>query len=281
MVAEKEAFEYMEAEEMEVEDRDTDLLKEERLQRVLRRQSEFRTKKVVGDIVEELLVDVKAYRVTEMMGTMVEDFMNDAVELSTLGSMVRQVVEHGPEVRNRIEQRLREERLEEEAATRTILMEGEKEERLESSRRRQESWQIWYYYLQDEKLVRSLKKLELEEIIVMDVEEASQSMESGKDVQADGPLCMETDVLTLEMVTIGTESRNNEQEECICAVNCTTCQPMSQLDEDVILPEVGNNDEKEQEECICAVHCPGSEVEHLGLLCASKPVEIIPTSSRM
>ena len=70
-------------------------------------------------------MDVKAYRVTEMMGTMVENFMNDTVELSTLGRMVRQVVEHGPEVRNRVEQRLREERLEEEAATRTILMEGE------------------------------------------------------------------------------------------------------------------------------------------------------------
>ena len=56
---------------------------------------------MVGDTVEELLMDVKTYRVTEMMGALVEDFMNDAVELSTLGSMVRQVVEHGLDVRNR------------------------------------------------------------------------------------------------------------------------------------------------------------------------------------
>ena len=99
--------------------------------------------------------------------------VNNAVELSTLGSMVKQVVEHGPEVRNKVEQRLKEERLEEEKDALAVLMEGEKEERLESSRRGQESWQRWYYYLQDEKLVRSLKKLELEEVIVMDVEEAS------------------------------------------------------------------------------------------------------------
>ena len=69
------------------------------MQRVLGRKKEFQAKKVVGDIVEELLVDVKRYRVTEMMGALVGDIMNTAVELSTLSSVVRQVVEHGPDVR--------------------------------------------------------------------------------------------------------------------------------------------------------------------------------------
>ena len=35
----------------------------------------------------------------------------------------------------------------------------------------------WYYYPQDDKLIRSLKRLTLEEVIVEDVEDVSQSME--------------------------------------------------------------------------------------------------------
>ena len=127
VVTYKDAFEYVEAEEMEIEENNTDLLKEERLHRVVVRQREFSAKKVVGDILEEMMMDVKTYRVTEMMGALVEGIMNNAVELSTLGSMVRQVLEHGPEVRNKVEQRLKAERLEEEAAALTVLMEGEKE----------------------------------------------------------------------------------------------------------------------------------------------------------
>ena len=111
VVAEKETVESVEAEEMEIDDMDEELQREERLQRVLGRKKDFQTKKVVGDILEGMLVDVKRYRVTEMMGALVGDIMNTAVELSTLSSVVRQVVEHGPDVRNKVEQRLKEERM--------------------------------------------------------------------------------------------------------------------------------------------------------------------------
>ena len=67
VVAEKETVESVEAEEMEIDDMDEELEREERLQRVLGRKKEFQNKKVVGDILEWMLVDVKRYRVTEMM----------------------------------------------------------------------------------------------------------------------------------------------------------------------------------------------------------------------
>ena len=45
--------------------------REERLQRVAERKNVFQAKKVVMDIMDELLVGVKRYRVTEMTGALV------------------------------------------------------------------------------------------------------------------------------------------------------------------------------------------------------------------
>ena len=138
----------------------------------------------------------------------------------------------------------------------------------------------------------------------MDVEEVSQSMESGTQDQEDESLVMEIAAETPEMVTEGVEgtedqedeslsmeiredgslprignSEINEQEECICAVNCAECQPLSRMDEDASLAEVGNNEQNEPEECIyCTIHCSGRGVEGkeepLSLMCASQPVEM-------
>ena len=186
-----------------------------------------------------------------------------------------------------MEQRLKEERLEEEKDALAVLMEGEKEERLESSRRGQESWQRWYYYLQDEKLVRSLNRLELEEVIVMEVDEVSLSMKTGRGDKEEECLAMEMETEVLEMVTeemedeqideswslemqetVSVPDESIEEDECICAVNCTECQSR-----DANMPEVGKVEQND--ECIYSVHCSGPRMEgkneQLCLKCDNQP----------
>ena len=79
--------------------------------------------------------------------------------------------ETGHGARNKLELKMREQRLEEEESVKIILKEGEKEWRLLSVRIKQEAWRKEYYYLRYGKLICSMKKLDLDEVMVMDVDD--------------------------------------------------------------------------------------------------------------
>ena len=63
----------------------------------------------MGEVVE----DVGKYRVKEMATNWLEEVLEAAVEVSKINSMVRLIMEYGPETRNTLETELRNQRMEE------------------------------------------------------------------------------------------------------------------------------------------------------------------------
>ena len=128
------------------------------------------SKRLVQDIMGEVIEDVGKYRLKEMATNWMEEVVEAAVEMSNIKSMVRLITEYGPKTRNKLETELRKQRMEEVEAIRMILKEGEGELRLEYVEMKRKAWRKEYYYMQDNILIRSMKKLDLEEVMVMDVD---------------------------------------------------------------------------------------------------------------
>ena len=128
------------------------------------------SKRLVQDIMGEVIEDVGKYRLKEMATNWMEEVVEAAVEMSNIKSMVRLITEYGPKTRNKLETELRKQRMEEVEAIRMILKEGEGELRLEYVEMKRKAWRKEYYYMQDNILIRSMKKLDLEEVMVMDLD---------------------------------------------------------------------------------------------------------------
>ena len=122
------------------------------------------------------------YRLKEMATNWLEEVVEAAVEVSNIKSMVSLITEYGPESRNKLETELRKHRMEEVEAIRMILKEGERELRLECVKMKREAWRKEYYYMQDNILIHSMEKLDLEEVMVMDVDEVYSRAMDGEEV---------------------------------------------------------------------------------------------------
>ena len=83
---------------------------------------------------------------------------DSAVENEIIQNVVRQAEVYGPETRNRLESRLREQRLEEVRAANIMLEEEAKEQRLELKLWKQKTWRDNYVEVQDIRLVKSCSR---------------------------------------------------------------------------------------------------------------------------
>ena len=120
------------------------LEREERLQRVTIRQQEFRVRKVCKNILEDVIMMVVQYRTVEMATTMVEQMADKAVEDARINRLLREADELGPDIRNRLEQKLIEQRLDEARAAMSLIEEEAREYRLEMMSLRQLTWMNEY-----------------------------------------------------------------------------------------------------------------------------------------
>ena len=105
-----------------------------------------------------------------MATNLLDKVVEMAMEMSNINSMVRLITEYGPETRNKLETELIKQKKEEVEAIRMILKEEERELRLEYVEMKRKAWRKEYYYMQDNILIRSIEKLDLEEVMVMDVD---------------------------------------------------------------------------------------------------------------
>ena len=109
-------------------------------------------KKVCMDVLEEMLGRVRQYRTMEMITTMLEGMADQAVEMSMINMMAREAEEYGPGVRNKLELRLTEQRMD--------------EDRAEWMEMKRQAWKVKYKQSMDTRLVRSMAELRLEEAIM-------------------------------------------------------------------------------------------------------------------
>ena len=188
-VLEKDHFE----ERMKDVDMDTDevqvLEREERLQRVITRQQEFRVKKVCTDILEDVIKTVTQYRTVEMINTLLGKVADQAVEGAMINRMVREAEEYGPDARNKLELRLREHRKDEDRAAQSMIEEESKETRLKWMELKRKAWREKFVRGQVTKMVRDMAELSLEESIMemswLASEEVSQVtiMDTGLEIE--------------------------------------------------------------------------------------------------
>ena len=124
---------------------------------------------VVKDM--EIVKDMEEYRLKEMATNLLEEVVELVMEKSDIHGMVRLVTEYGPETRNKLEYELKRQRMEEMEAIRMIVKEGERELRLEHVETKRNAWTREYFYMQNNILIRSMKELDLKEVMVMEVDE--------------------------------------------------------------------------------------------------------------
>ena len=73
-----------------------DLAKEGRLQRVENRKREYVSRRLVQDIMMDVVADVVGYRLKEMATSYKEEVVEAAVEMSNINNMVSKILEYGP-----------------------------------------------------------------------------------------------------------------------------------------------------------------------------------------
>ena len=83
---------------------------------------------------------MEEYRLKEIATNLLEEVMELVMEMSDINGMVRLVTEYGPETRNKLENELRSQRMEEMEAIKMILKEGERELRLEYVETKRIAW---------------------------------------------------------------------------------------------------------------------------------------------
>ena len=105
-------------------------------------------------------------RTLEMATTKVAQMADKALEEARINRLLREADEFVPDIRNRLEQKLMEQRLDEARAAMSLVEEEAKEYRLEMMRLRQLTWMNEYLVKQSDKLVYSLAGLRLEEAMV-------------------------------------------------------------------------------------------------------------------
>ena len=83
-----------------------------------------------------------------------------------INRMAREAEEYGPDIRNKLELRLTEQRLDEDKAAKSMLDEECKEARLEWMELKRQAWKYKYMQSMGTRLVRSVAELRLEDAIM-------------------------------------------------------------------------------------------------------------------
>jgi hypothetical protein len=156
---------------------------------------------------------VEEYRLKEMATSLLEEVVELAVERANIDSMVRLVTEYGPGTRNKLELELKRQRREEMEAIKLILNEGERELRLEYEEKKRNAWKGEYHYIQNNILILSMKELNLQEVMVMEVDEEC--------IQTEDSMYMEPEdgaVEVLKVMEVDGDSIHARMEEDIMHV---------------------------------------------------------------
>ena len=111
-VAEKDIFEKKEEVELEVEPMEVDRMdRQERLDRVKRRAATWETNRICQELVLEMVEGIGTASTTFMMESLVGEIVERAGVAGHLNNIILEIVNYGQEVRNKVERRLRNDRL--------------------------------------------------------------------------------------------------------------------------------------------------------------------------
>lgn len=163
-MAEKVSFEKaIEDEPMEMETEQDRLEKEQRIARMLARQKSFASKRLVREILDDVMDKVISHADVEMVKEMLDRVLEEVDEEIKLNKILKDLEQGPPGMEEKLESRLRTRRLEEMLAMRMLILEEEKVERLAEMTRRKESWITNWKRKNMENLVTKMISLDLED----------------------------------------------------------------------------------------------------------------------
>ena len=82
--------------EVQMKVTETDLEKEDRMNRVRNRQKEFWTRRMARDIMENVLEEVTRFRAVQGVNMMLEGVLEDVTEHAMINILYKEVLERGP-----------------------------------------------------------------------------------------------------------------------------------------------------------------------------------------
>ena len=88
--------------------------RQERLDRVKRRAATWETSRICQELILEMVEGIGTASTTIMMESLVGDMVERAGVAGHLNNIILEIVNYGQEVRNKVERRLRNDRLKEE-----------------------------------------------------------------------------------------------------------------------------------------------------------------------
>ena len=115
-----------------------------------------------------------------MMESLVAEVLERAGVAGHLNNIILEIVNYGQEVRDRVERRLRNERLKEELSMKMMLAEIDREERLQEKARKKAAWLAMYYKKESAEMTTMMGML-----TVMDWEESMEVDRPVRDVTLD------------------------------------------------------------------------------------------------
>ena len=129
-VAEKDSFEKKEEVE-EIEPMEVDTMdRQERLDRVKRRVVAWDSSRIYQELILDMVEGVGKASLARMMKALVAEVVERAEMAGHLNNLILEITSYGQEVRDKVERRLRNERLKEELSMKMMLAEMDREERL-------------------------------------------------------------------------------------------------------------------------------------------------------
>ena len=92
--------------EVQMEVVETDLDREDRLDRVKSRQKEFWTRRMAKDIVEDVLGEVTVFRSTHSVTSVLDGVLEDVVEHSMVNRMYQEIMDSGQSAMDKLQQKV-------------------------------------------------------------------------------------------------------------------------------------------------------------------------------
>ena len=89
--------------EIQLEVKEMDLDREDRLHRVKKRQKEFMTRRMVQGIIDDLVVDVSRYRQVQMVTWVLEEMLDNVGEHAMVNRVYQEVLDFGPTAMSKLE----------------------------------------------------------------------------------------------------------------------------------------------------------------------------------
>ena len=154
--------------------------RQERLDRVKRRAVTWETSRICRELALEMVEGVGTASATIMMESLVGEVVERAGMAGHLNNIILEIVNYGQEARNKIERRLRNDRLKEEQIMKVMLAEIARDERLDEKAKKRAAWLDNYYKKEAAEMITKVGML-----MVVDCEESMEVDRPVRDVTLD------------------------------------------------------------------------------------------------